>query len=95
MAQPGTGAQAMERPVQSARVRAGEHDGCEGTRSRPRLPRSHSTSACRSPSGGPCKVLTFPIVAGSDVEERLLKGKRFPFSSFRFAKKSLLFRFSF
>lgn len=47
MAQPGTGAEAMERPVQSARVRAEEHDDCESTRNCPRLLRIHSTS----PSG--------------------------------------------
>lgn len=60
MAQPGTDAQAMERPVQTARVHAGEHGGCEGTSTStspsPSLPGIQSTSVCRSRSGRQGKV---------------------------------------
>lgn len=75
MAQPGTDAQAMERPVQTARVHAGEHDCCGSTRNGPSLLETRSTSACRSRRGGQGKFLTFPIVAGSDVAEGALKNK--------------------
>lgn len=80
MAQPGTDAQAMERPVQTARVHAGEHDCCGSTRNSPSFLKTRSTSACRSRSGGQGKFLTFPIVAGSDVAEGLLKNNGFTFA---------------
>lgn len=92
MAQPGTDAQAMGRPVQPARVRAGESTtGCESTSNRPGASRERTAP---QPAGAgvadPAKFLTFPIVAGSDVGERALQERGLRLRRLRFATRPLL-----
>ena len=79
--QPGTGAQAMEKPVQTSLVDAGGGEVGENPRNRTGSFRTQRASSCSPLSG---RVLMFPIVAGSDVRvQRLQKVFSSPWSTIR------------
>lgn len=88
MAQPGTDAQAMEKPVQTLLVPAGGANSGENAKSSAGSPRTPRTSSCSRQSCRPSDFLTFPIVAGSDVRVLSLREAAFLFRVFTIRYRS-------
>jgi hypothetical protein len=94
MIQPGTGAWAMEKPFQPLLVHVSEDNGGKSTKKQKQKqkhqpPANSEHLGLLEPELRTLGVLTFPIVAGSDVRELLLKEKHFSVRDLIFTIDSL------